>query len=177
MFGMTASEMTVYREMSQYHAINTIAPIIIEESEFVAPLIEGNKSKRPKPDMEHVKQVVTDINSIITMTTIHTAYEYAHMQTEIEKDESDIIAQLHTKYETYLINQFIDYGITFGVEAIARIIGEIIIELPYIYSSAIEDVKFNPDTFLEENMEAYEKYLGDNFPNFLEERDDEEDDE
>lgn len=177
MFGMTTNEMMVYRELSQHHATNTITPIIIEESEFVAPLIEGNKSKRPKPDMEHVKQVVADIGSIITLTTTHMAYEYAYMQAEANTEETDIIAQLHTKYETYLIDQFIGYGITFGVKAITRIIGEVIIELPYIYSTAIEDGKFDSDTFLEENMEAYEKYLGENFPDYVEEKDDEENDE
>lgn len=172
MFGLTIEEFSLYRDLAQDYAVNQVAPTIINTSEILTPM---NKDAKKGPNMEFVTQLVGDIETIITLATIHSAYDYAHYQGENELDEAEVIKRIHVDYETYLINQFISYGVTFDIVAISRILGEIILELPYMYSAVIEDESFDPDGFLEEKMMAYEDYLEENFPDYLPDDLDEED--
>lgn len=165
MFGLTQQEMDLYNFLVQDFAIRDVTPIVVSKSKFITPLMDNGKGKKV-PNSAYVNQLVQDIETIITITAMSIAMEYAHLQAESEKSEKEIIEYLHTKYEDHLVMQFIRYGVTFSTDVLSEIIGEIIIELPYLYINAIEDENFNEDSFLEEKMEAYSKYLDDNFNDF-----------
>lgn len=162
MFGLTESEMDMYRIMAQDFAIRDVVPQLLSNSHIITPLIIRNGKE--VPDKDFVKDMVQDIEISVTLTTISMAVDYAHLQVESDKEEEDIIKHLHEKYENNLTNQFIRYGICFSSDVITEIIGQIVLELPYLYMGVIEDEDFDEDSFLEEKMEAYNNYLLGNFP-------------
>jgi hypothetical protein len=171
MFGLTEFEMEMYRNNTQDFAVREVTPRIMSNSKCIAPiLMQGDKLL---PDMGFVNQLMTDLETIITLTATNMSYEYAHLQCESELSESQIISQLHEKYESYVFMQMIKYGIAFTTDVITEIVGEIVLELPYLYISVVEDDGFDEDIFLEERLEAYNEYLDSNFSEYEEE--DEED--
>jgi hypothetical protein len=161
MFGLSEQEMDLYRDLTQDFAVRDVAPQIVSKSHFMTPLIK--QGEELVPSRAFINQLVTDIETIITITASHMAYDYAHLQTELEMSEEDIIKHLHKKYESYVIQQFIKYGITFTEDTVLEIVGYIILELPYLYVSVIEDEEFDEDEFLEEKLAAYNDYLNENF--------------
>ncbi len=168
MFGLTEEEVVLYKDLAQDYAVRDVAPTIISASKFITPLVE-DKNGKPKPDALYIQQLLTDIETVITLTTTHMAYDYAYLQCESDKDEEGILKHLHNKYEDYLVSQFIKYGIAFTTAILTKIIGEIILELPFLYASVIYEDDFDGDEFLDEKLEAYEKYLEENFSDDLEE--------
>lgn len=175
MFGLTEKEMNLYKDLAQDFAVRDVTPIIISKAKVMTPLVQ--KGDNSVPDMEYVKLILHDIETIITITAAHMAYDYAYLQAESDKKEEEIIKHLHEKYDNYLFTQFIRYGLAHTLDVISEIIGEIILELPYLYISVIEDENFDEDTFLEEKMDAYERYLEENFPDYEEEEEEEDEDE
>jgi len=161
MFGLTEEEMDLYRDLAQDFAVRDVAPQVVGNSKFITPLIMVED--KPTPNRVYVQQLVTDIETIITLTASHMAYDYAHLQCESDMEEQEIIKYLHTKYEDYVVMQFIKYGITFTLDTITEIVGSIILELPYLYVSVIQDEDFDEDDFLEEKLQAYNDYLNENF--------------
>lgn len=171
MFGLTEQEMDLYRDLAQDFAVRDVTPQIISSSKFITPgTLQGEELV---PNTLFVRQLVTDVETIITLTASHMAYDYAHLQCDSTMREPEIIKHLHQKYEDYLYMQLIKYAIAFTADAVAEIVGEIILELPYLYVAVIQDEEFDEDDFLEEKLQAYNEYLNDNFS---EEDDDEEDD-
>jgi hypothetical protein len=162
MFGLNEQEMDLYKDLAQDFAVRDVAPKVVSNSRFITPLVEGEGGK-DTPDVLFIRQLLTDIETIITITASHMAYEYAHLQCESEQPEEEVVRILHTKYEDHLVSQFIKYGIAFTQGILKEIIGDIILELPYLYMTVIEDKDFNADDFLEEKLEAYNKYLDENF--------------
>ena len=161
MFGLTEEEMDLYRDFAQDYAVMSLAPKIKSNSQFITPVTVQDSDR--VPDLEFLRQLLTDIETVITITTTNMAYEYAHLQCEMELSEDEIVQHLHNKYQDYLIKNFIKYGIAFTEDVIKEIVGEIILELPYLYMSAIQDESFDEDEFLEKRMYAYNDYLNENF--------------
>ena len=161
MFGLTEQEMDLYRDLSQDFAVRELTPRIVGNSKFITPLIQ--QDGEIVPNRQYINQLVTDIETLITFVTSHMAYEYAHLQDDSEITEQEIIKHLHSKYEDYLITQFIKYSIAFTTDIASEIVGGIILELPYLYAEVIQDANFDEDEFLEEKLQAYNDYLNENF--------------
>lgn len=172
MFGLNEQEMNEYKEYTQSFAIRDLSPRVIEEAKIIAPTTYDD-NENIQVDRVFVQQLITDIETIVTITTFQIAYDYAYMQTREEIAEEELIEAIYRTYEGVLMNQFIKYSITFTSDVIASILGEIILELPFIYSSAIQDDNFDEDLFLEERLEAYNTYLEKNFLNIEDEEDEE----
>jgi hypothetical protein len=170
MFGLTDYEMEMYRNNAQDFAVREVTPRIVSNSKFMTPVLI--QEDRMIPDRGYVNQIVTDIETIITLTATNMSYEYAHLQCESELEESQIIAQLHEKFEGYVIMQLIKYGLAFTTDVVTEIVSEIVLELPYLYIAVVEDEDFDDELFLEERLEAYNDYLD---SNFADEEEDEED--
>lgn len=167
MFGFTDYEMDRYRDLAQDFAVTEVAPNVIKQSQFVvqAYMVDNQQVI----DKAHLGQMVSDLEKIITFTASHMAYEYANLQCELEWEESEIIKHLHTKYEDYLVIQFIKYGLAFTLDVLTEIIGGIILELPYLYVSVMEDDEFDDDKFLEDKLEAYNDYMKNHMQEYKEE--------
>lgn len=161
MFGLTEQEMDLYRDLAQDFAVQDVAPTVIGNSKFITPAT--TKGDKLIPDAAFVNQIVTDVETTITLTASHMAYDYAYLQCESSMSEQEIIKHLHQKYEDYVVTQFIKYGIVFTADITKEIVGGIILELPYLYVSVIQDEEFNEDDFLEEKLAAYNDYLNENF--------------
>jgi len=171
MFGLTEQEISLYKDLTQDFAVRDVSPMILSKAGFITPILEDEEGEEV-PDTEYANQLLADIETIITLTATHMSYDYAFLQAESDKSEEEIINDLHDKYDASLVTQFIKYSITFTTDVINRILGEIILELPYLYMSVIEDESFDEDAFLEEKMKAYDKYLNDNFTAWDEKDDD-----
>lgn len=163
MFGLTESEMEIYRGIAQDYAVREVTPTVIGPSKIITPLEEDSTQEDPKPNLAVVQHLLTDIETVITLTTSYMAQDYAHLQCESELSEKDIFSNLHTKFSNYVTHQFIKYGISFTVNSIDKIIEEILLELPFMYLSVIEGEDFDEDSYLEEKMDAYEEYIEENF--------------
>lgn len=171
MFGLSEQEMEQYKNMIQNYAVMDVTPMVVGSAKFITPIIE--KEDKAVPDTDYVNKLVTDIETVITLVSTHMAYDYAFLQSEPDIKEEEIVTGLHKKYETILMNQFFKYGVSFNMAVLNEILSELILELPYLYMSVIEDENFDDDQFLEDKLEAYEKYLENNFS---EEGDDDEED-
>jgi hypothetical protein len=165
MFGLKEHELDRYIAITQDFAVQDVTPLVISNSKFITPLLRENDKKYP--DADFVIDLIADVETIITLTATHIAYEYAYLQSELEQKEEDIIKHLHTKNEDYLISLFIKYGISFTEDVLIEIIGGVILELPYLYGAVLMDENFDEDKFLEEKLEAYNQYLNENFPKMM----------
>lgn len=163
MFGLNEQEAELYKDAMQDYAVREITPAIVSKSSFIVPALDEYADKI-EPDSEFAKTLLNDIELIITQTTTHIAYDYANMQCDESLGEEEILRKLHNKYESYVMSQFIKFGITFTTESLRDIVGEIIIELPYIYSASVTSPDFDEVKFFEDKMGAYEKYIEENFP-------------
>lgn len=161
MLGLTEEEFEKYKELAQDFAITEVTPKILLDAEFIAPLVTNGKGKRI-PDSQFVNHLITDIETVVTIVTVHMSYEYAFLQYESEMTEQEIISHLHSKFEDYLVTQFIKYGVGFTTDVLEDTISDIILELPYLYVAVIEDENFDEDSFLEEKLDAYNDYLEQN---------------
>jgi hypothetical protein len=161
MFGLTEQEMDLYRDLAQDFAVEHVAPTVKKQSQFMTPVVL--KGDKYIPNTVFLGQLLTDIETIVTLTAKDMAYDYAFFQAESDMKEAEIIKHLHEKFESYVLLQFVKYGITFSTDVLSEIVGEIILELPYLYVSAIEDDEFDEDEFLEERLIAYNDYLDKNF--------------
>lgn len=161
MFGLSEQEMDLYRDLAQDFAVKDVAPQVVGNAKFMTPLIR--QGEEVVPNRAFIAQLVTDIETIITLTASHMAYEYAFLACESDMSEEEIIKHLHSKYDTYVIQQYIKYGIAATEDVVTEIVGNIILELPYLYGSVIEDDNFDEDEFLEERLAAYNNYLNENF--------------
>lgn len=157
MFGLTEQEMDSYKIIVQDYAVRDVTPMVVGSAKFITPVIE--QEGKESPDTEYVNKLVTDVEIVITLTALHMALDYAYLQSDSNKKEKEIVKSLHVKYETFLINQFIRYGVSFTEEVLSEIIGQILLELPYLYLMAIQDEDFDDDQFLIDKMEAYEEYI------------------
>lgn len=174
MFGLTEEEMNIYRDLAQDFAVEDVAPKIKKRSQFITPLVQ--KGEEMVPDMGYLRRLLTDLETIITLTAVNIAHEYAHLQCETNLEEHEVIKHLHNKYEDYVFKQFVKYGIAPTSDIMSEIAGEIILELPFLYAEVIQDENFDEDAFLEERLAAYNDYLNENFsyPDDEEEEDEEE---
>jgi hypothetical protein len=161
MFGLTEHEMESYLSSMQAFAIQEAAPSVVGGAKFMMPATQ--KGEKLVPDSTFFKLLVTDIETIITLTATSMAYEYAHLQHEAKLDEHEIVKHLHTKYDTNVLNQFIKYGLVSTTDVIPDIVGTLVLELPYIYAEVMEDEEFDEKDFLAERLEAYDEYLDTNF--------------
>jgi hypothetical protein len=172
MFGLTEQEMDFYRTSVTDFAVEDITPQIVSNAKIMTPIVTVNGERIPnKP---YVIKLVSDLEEIIVLTATHMAYEYAYLQAESKMVELEIIKFLHLKYEDSLLKYFIKIGIVCTSDVITEIIGEIILELPWLYSRAMDEDKFNVEEFLEEKLEAYNDYMNENF-NEMSDPDDEDD--
>jgi hypothetical protein len=172
MFGLSEQEMDLYRDLAQDFAVRDVAPKVVGNAGFMTPLIQ--QEDKIVPNRTFINQLVTDIETIVTLTASHMAYEYAYLECDSEMSEEEIIQYLHNKYDTYVTQQYIKYGIAATADVVTEIVGNIILELPYLYGSVIEDDDFDEDEFLEERLAAYNNYLNDNFSDSDEEIEEEE---
>jgi hypothetical protein len=163
MFGLSEQEMDLYRDLAQDFAVKDVAPQVVGNAGFMTPLIQQDKDTAPIPNRAFLNQLVTDIETIITLTASHMAYEYAYLECESDLAEEEIIKHMHSKYDIYVTQQFIKYGIASTAGVVTEIVGNIILELPYLYGSVIEDDDFDEDEFLEDRLAAYNNYLNENF--------------
>jgi len=161
MFGLTEHEMESFLTGMQTFAIQEAAHSVVTGARFMTPATQ--KGEKLIPDTSFFKLLVTDIETIITLTATSMAYEYAHLQHEGKLGEHEIVKHLHTKYDTNVLNQFIKYGLVSTTDVIPDIVGTLVLELPYIYSEVREDEEFSEDDFLAERLEAYDEYLDTNF--------------
>lgn len=161
MFGLTEHEMESYLSSMQAFAIQEAAHSVVTGAKFMMPATQ--KGEKLVPDTTFFKLLVTDIETIITLTATSMAYEYAHLQHEAKLDEHEIVKHLHTKYDSYVLKQFIQYGLASTVDVVPDIVGTLVLELPYIYAEVMEDEEFDEKDFLAERLEAYDEYLDTNF--------------
>jgi hypothetical protein len=161
MFGLTEHEMETFLSSMQSFAIQEAAHSVVTGARFMTPATQ--KGEKLVPDTGFFKLLVTDIETIITLTATSMAYEYAHLQHEAKLGEHEIVKHLHTKYDTNVLNQFIKYGLVSTTDVIPDIVGTLVLELPYIYAEVREDEEFSEDDFLAERLEAYDEYLDTNF--------------
>lgn len=157
MFGLTEKELDRYKDLVQTYAIRDLATDVIEDSTLLVDLIVKDGKYYPVPSF--LKTLVTDIEIVLTVNALHTAYDYAHLQTDVNMSEIEIIQHLHDKYETAMINQFIRYGVAFSADVVEEAMTCLIVELPYLYLQAIENEDFDKEKFLEDRIKAYENYL------------------
>lgn len=170
MYGLTDKEMDLYLDFCQTFAITEVTKDTLSKSKYITPLIKSNG--KYVVDQVYVTNLLLDIEKVITLTTYSMAYEYAYLQCESELSESDIIKRLHDKYNAYIYQQFIRYGITVSSDISSDVVSQIILELPYLYAASINDEDFDGDEFLEEKLSAYNKYLQEQFPEEYIEEDD-----
>lgn len=173
MFGLTETEMNYFRDLAQDFAVEEVSHTIKKRSQFIAPLIQ--KGEELVPNMVYLRQILTDLETTITLTATNMAYDYAHLECDTDLEEQEIIKHLHKKYEDYVFRQFIKYGIAPTSDIMGEIVGEIILELPYMYAESIDNDDFDEDEFLEEKLAAYNDYLDENFSEPDDDEDDEED--
>lgn len=160
MFGLSEREMEFYKNSSQEFATKDVIPSIMGHSKFVTPMIK--KGKKEQPDTDYANQMIGDIETVITLLISHMCYEYAYLQTHSDDEEAAIIKLVHNKYESRLIDLFIKYGIAFSTDIVQEVVGNVVLELPYIYMAALDSDKFDEKAF-EEKMDAYEEYVKENF--------------
>ncbi|QXN70650.1 hypothetical protein SP3_00172 [Bacillus phage fHSPT3] len=170
MFGLTEQELDNYRSLAQDFAVQDLSPSVVTAAQIMTPATQENGET--VPDMEFIEKLVTDIETVATLTVSHMAYDYAHLQSDINLSEDEIVEKLENKYETYVINQFIKYGIVSSSDAASDIVIQTLLELPYLYSRAVEDDSFDEDSFLEERLEAYNSYIEKYYGDAKEEEDD-----
>ncbi|AIW03352.1 hypothetical protein CPT_Mater195 [Bacillus phage Mater] len=161
MFGLTEQELASYRSMAQNFAIEEVTPKVVTGTEILAPIVK--KGEKITADMQFVSKLVTDIETIITLTAVDMSYEYAHLQCDSDMTEEAIIDFLHKSFEDRVITQMISYGVVASSDAAVAIVKEIILELPYMYVAAIEDEELDEDEFLEERLAAYNTYIDTHF--------------
>ncbi|AHN66537.1 hypothetical protein Bcp1_060 [Bacillus phage Bcp1] len=157
MFGLTEKELDRYKDLVQTYAIRDLATDVIEDSTLLVDLIVKDGKYYPVPSF--LNALVADIEIVLTVNALHTAYDYAHLQTDVNMSEIAIIQHLHNKYENEIINQFIRYGIAFSADVVEEAMTYLIVELPYLYLQAIDNEDFDKDKFLEDRIKAYEDYL------------------
>jgi len=156
MFGFEEYKMEMYLDCAQDYAVQEVAPKVLQNSKFIVPATM--KGKEVVANATVYKQLLTDVETIVTLTMTSAAYNYAFLQAESEMAEEAIIKHLHDKYDSYVLMQFIKYGIAFTSEAITEIVGEIILELPYLFGDCLdEDDEEGKE--LEKRLEAYNEYL------------------
>lgn len=170
MFGLSEEELDVYREIAQDFAVAELTPMIVEEAKLISIWTEQNGKLLPVPS--YVNKMVSDLEQIITLTTVNMACDYAGLVSELKLTEAEIIQHLHEKYESSVTRQFIKYNLCFSVESADRIVSEIILELPYLYVDSVTNEEFDGDKYLEEKLQAYNDYLENN-PVFAEEDEEE----
>lgn len=161
MFGLTEQEMDFYRMSAQDFAVQDVTPQIVSNAKYMTPIIEQNGER--VPNKAYVIKLVADIEAVIVLTATHMAYEYAYLQAESEMEELEIIKFLHIKYEDSMFRYFIKIGVACTAEVMTEVVGEIILELPWLYSRAMDEEKFNVEDFLESKLEAYNDYMNENF--------------
>lgn len=155
MFGLTEEDMDLYKELTQNFAVEVVAPMIGQQSKFITHMV--TQDGKEQPDKVHINRLVTDVETVITLTVAHMAYDYAYLQYEGTK-EVDILKRLHNKYDTYLMSQFIKYGITFTTDVFGEVLGSILSDLPFIYASVTDD-DINDEEYIGEKLEAYDQYI------------------
>lgn len=175
MFGLTEQEMDNFRGLAQDFAVTNVAQEVIKSAQFIIPVT--HEDDKTIPNTMYLSHLLTDLEFIITLTAMNMSYEYAHLQCETNLNEEEIINYLHNKFEDFLFRQFIKYGLAPTSDVMSEVVGEIILELPYLYAEAIEDEDFDEDAFLEEKLKAYNKYLDENFSYPDDEDNDSDDDE
>lgn len=163
MFGLTDQEMDNFRGLAQDFAVTNVAQEVIKGAQFITPVT--HEDGKITPNTMYLSHLLTDIEFIITLTSVNMSYEYAHLQCETDLNEEEIINYLHNKFEDFLFRQFIKYGLAPTSDVTSEVVGAIILELPYLYAEAIEDEDFDEEAFLEEKLKAYNKYLDENFSN------------
>lgn len=173
MFGLTEQEIEIYRMSAQDFAVQDVTPQIVSNATFMTPIISRQGEK--VPDREHVIKMVSDVEEIVVLTATHMAYEYAYLQAESDMEELEIIKFLHDKYIESVFVYMIKIGIACPEEALTEIVSEIILELPWLYSRALDEDKVNVEEFLESKLDAYNNYMQD-FPSDLEDDEDDWDD-
>lgn len=161
MFGLTEQEMDNFLGLAQDFAVMNVAQEVRNSAQFIIPAT--HEDGKTIPNTMYLSHLLTDLEFIITLTSVNMSYEYAHLQCETDLNEEEIINYLHNKFEDFLFRQFIKYGLAPTSDVISEVVGEIILELPYLYAEAIEDEDFDEDVFLEEKLKAYNKYLDENF--------------
>jgi len=164
MFGFTEHEMEIYQNDVQAFAIEEVTTKVVQNSKFVTPAVQ-QEGKVVISD-RFVQGIFNDIQTVITLTASAMAYEYAFLQDDAEAVEDEIIKHLHTKYEGYTISQFIKYSVVFTQDIIPEIVGELVLELPYLYAAARCSDEFDDELFLEERLAAYTEYLDSNYFEF-----------
>jgi hypothetical protein len=161
MFGLNEQEMELYRDFTHDFAVKEVAPKIVGHAQFLTPAVkQGDEYVH---DSSYLRCMILDVETIITLTAVNMGYEYAYLQSEDDKTEKEIIDHLHEKYDSYINTQFIKYAVACSADVTKQIVGDLILELPYIYVSIFEDENFDEEDFLEKKLEAYNDYLNENF--------------
>jgi len=162
MFGLSEYELETYKSLTQDFAITEAAPTLASKAQFMVPAeVRGEKII---PDMPYLNQMKTDFETIVTLTATSMAYDYAHLLAESTLKDSEIIDKIYSKHESYVLMQFIKYGIVFTDESIREIVGIIILELPYLYMAVIEEDELEVDDEVEARLEPYYDYVQENYP-------------
>lgn len=166
MIEVNSKQHKVLKQMVQKFARDNIGPEIVKETQVVAPYDKEND----KVDLLFFQSVLTDIDTIITVSSMAMMDDFVKMKQEEIIGDEDILNTLAEEYDTYLVNQFISYGVTFSAEGIDNILTEMIVFLPDLYYSVLEE-NDEMSYFLSDEFFAYLNYLDDNFNISKEEED------
>lgn len=175
MFEMTEREMENFLDSAQEYARTTVMLIFENEAQIVAPAYRTETGVKVDPTF--LSSILQDVETVLTLTLTHMAYEYADFQKDyrdtVGDTEHEIVDKLREKYEGHLMHQFISYGIVFSSDVIDVVLDELILELPFLYSAAVYEDIDDSDVFLDDRLYAYEDLLEKVDQRFDEELDDE----
>lgn len=76
---------------------------------------------------------------------------------------------MDNKYDGFIVNQLIKYGLVFTTNIVDAIKQELIMELPYIYQASQSAEDFDPDEFLDIRLPAHEMYMDEVIEGMMEE--------
>lgn len=156
MFGFTEESFDLYKKAVTHTILEEVLPSLMDRTSFIAPADKGMKAQNNVVAMG----IFMDIQLITALAASQIAYDYASMQDEGDKSEEEILEMLHIKYLDYVEKNLVQEGVCFSVDAPTEIVGDILLELPYIYADYNTSEGFDQLTYLEERAESYNNYVG-----------------
>lgn len=149
MLGLNEQDLEIYLNSLQDFSQTTMMDLFIGVAKVLMPDL----------DESFASNVERDVETVIIVTAIAMGYEYAHLQLDPNKEEYDIIHHLDDKYDGFIVNQLIKYGLVFTTNIVDAIKQELIMELPYVYQASKSAEDFDPDEFLDIRLPAHEMYM------------------
>lgn len=168
MLGLNEKDLEIYLDCLQEFSRTTIMDLFNGVATMLMP-VKTHEDGTEELDQKFSSEVVKDVETVVVITSIAMGYEYAHLQLDPNKEEYDIIHHLDDKYDGFIVNQLLKYGLVFTTDIVDAIKQELIMELPYIYQASQSAEDFDPDEFLDIRLPAHEMYMDEVIESMMEE--------